>query len=372
MGALVMTLENNDLHMAANPGSLATPKSRPRASDEQYAVDESAPGITQRGDKIRPGVDRWHYPDGSIRNPGREKNEREISLDVPAKVSLYNKSSSAWGSASEGEVTTTCATGTECSATSSSSESPSTVTVGFWRHGIWVPRARTAAEQRAHRGGSGPRRTQRRADRVAAYHDGTWKPAWLTRYIDDRRVREAAQQGGEGPGEGEVTSEAASGNTQLTEPDTAAVTTSDQTKETLAMQWDDVSTDPVSSSDPTEQTDPDPWAGQWQGDPSWWGWTSSWWNEWGGQTCSSSSTTTLPVGDEFLPNQAFFPIVQPIDEEHSWLMHLTGAERRMLQENGVQGPVIERIDALLLQLDDFAATDAGPEARWGLARLSRS
>ena len=94
-----------------------------------------------------------------------------------------------------------------------------------------------------------------------------------------------------------------------------------------------------------------------------WGWQRS--------SSSSSTTTTLPVGDEFLPNQAFFPIIQPIDEEHSWLIHLTGAERRMLQENGVQGPVVERIDALLLQMDDFAATELGPEARWGLARLVR-
>ena len=43
----------------------------------------------------------------------------------------------------------------------------------------------------------------------------------------------------------------------------------------------------------------------------------------------------------------------------------------MLQENGVQTLVVDRVDALLMQMDDLAATELGPEARWGLARLVR-
>ena len=179
---------------------------------------------------------------------------------------------------------------------------------------MWVPRARTAAEQRAHRGGSGPRRTQRRADRVTAYHEGTWKPAWLTRYIDDRREREAAQQGGV---EGDFL-EANPGVAQQTVQETATFASNPgQEKQILSEQGDDISSGLISSNEPSEQTDLDPWSGQWRGDDSWWSWTSSWWDGWGEQTSSSSSTTTLPVGDEFLPNQAFFPVIQRIGTTHA-------------------------------------------------------
>ena len=74
------------------------------------------------------------------------------------------------------------------------SSSSSSSDVGFYKNGIWQPRARTASEQRAHVGGGGPRRTQRRAARVENYLRGTWKPAWLQQYIRDRDARQLAAQ----------------------------------------------------------------------------------------------------------------------------------------------------------------------------------
>ena len=154
-----------------DPGSLATPKSIPRTSDKFYAIDESSPGITQRGDRIRPGVDRWHYPDGSIKNRGREKTNMETEHEQQVlTVSLYDKTLSTWKGHQEdvsasNNGTSTRATGTESSSASSSSETQNPTAVGFWRHGIWVPRARTQAEQRAHQGGSGPK--EHNVDRIA-------------------------------------------------------------------------------------------------------------------------------------------------------------------------------------------------------------
>ena len=46
------------------------------------------------------------------------------------------------------------------------------------------------------------------------------------------------------------------------------------------------------------------------------------------------------------PNIGLFPVVTPIDEEHSWLMQLTGAERARLQETAVPDAVIDRVDDL--------------------------
>ena len=65
--------------------------------------------------------------------------------------------------------------------------------VGFWRHGVFVPRPRTPEELRAHRGGSGIRRTLRKQQRMETYFRGEWRPAWLLQYAQDRAKREAVQ-----------------------------------------------------------------------------------------------------------------------------------------------------------------------------------
>ena len=74
---------------------------------------------------------------------------------------------------------------------SSSSDAP-TSQVGFWRNGQWIGRPRTAAELRAHRGGGGEQRTQRRQQRMKNdYFQGRWKPAWLVSYIQERAQRQS-------------------------------------------------------------------------------------------------------------------------------------------------------------------------------------
>ena len=61
----------------------------------------------------------------------------------------------------------------------------------------------------------------------------------------------------------------------------------------------------------------------------------------------------------------------PPTPPNPWLLQLTGAERRLLQEGGVPELSVERIDLLLECLEDHQAADHGPEARWALARLVR-
>ena len=56
---------------------------------------------------------------------------------------------------------------------------------GFWRAGQWVPRPRTASEERLHRGGQGPVRAERRNARVAAWMDGSFRPAAFRRGVPD-------------------------------------------------------------------------------------------------------------------------------------------------------------------------------------------
>ena len=77
-------------------------------------------------------------------------------------------------------------------ASSSSSSAPEPA--GFYRHGIWQQRPRTPSELRSHQGGNGAKRQQRRADRMAAYFAGNWKPAWFVNYVKEREIRQAACQ----------------------------------------------------------------------------------------------------------------------------------------------------------------------------------
>ena len=159
--------------------------------------NEEVEGVTTRWGVKRAGVDRWHYPNGSVRNRGRDilqsreaVNEHEAPptnesasvisepqgsrppfsvhgvtqhADGPAlkATTFYGEQFEVWASSQaaqdpEQDVSTSagesCLGDSEEGWTSSSSSSE----VGFHKNGIWQPRARTASEHRAHVGGRRP------------------------------------------------------------------------------------------------------------------------------------------------------------------------------------------------------------------------
>ena len=363
-----------------DPSSLATPKGSSLLKVGE--VDWSSPGVTQRGSRTRPGIDRWHNLDGSIRYRLREQQsqaaEHELTPEpravcpepgqansppnpLPAADSSGSLITGREETPAEGPVTSfyadktwkvhdddvsTCDPGRAEGVTSSDSSSCSEV--GFWKNGVWQPRARTAQEARQHRGGGGPQRMMRKQLRMHSYMQGTWRPAWLEHYVEDKKRRQEAVP-------------------EQVVPDPA----------------------PASTPPPPEAThltDPDPWGASWRnGADYWWSasaWGASSWNtsswlstSW---SWSTSSTTTMEPAiqeqEDFPPNFGLFPNVGPAlppTPPNPWLLQLTGAERRLLQEGGVPELPIERIDLLLECLEDHQAADHGPEARWALARLVR-
>ena len=334
------------------PATLATPKMQPGPA-------QAVQGISQRGGKLRHGiVDRWHYPNGSIRVRQRERlaaeaatstqvtagpmdsqqGDHATSPSVPCSSTPMQDPVSFYGrlqkNGSSFEDTSTAVGDMEPASSNSSSSSSPATTIGFWANGIWNPRARTPAEERSHRGGSGPKRTQRRQDRVQRYLAGEWRPAWLEGYIHDRKCREEMQE--------------AESTQAVTEPDPS----------------------------PTPSTDPDPWSGQWQ--DSWWNswsWSSSW-EGWQTPTWTSTSTTSPAAGQEIgFPNDGLMPEVRDVDPrelaEIVWTMQLTESERALLVDAGTPEAVVNRISDLFERLEDHDSLERGPEARWALGRLVR-
>ena len=180
--------------------------------------------------------------------------------------------------------------------------------VGFYKHGVWHNRPRTAWEQRAHSGGQGPARTARRNERCRRWFNGEWRPAWLEQYKRDKAQRESTAS---------------------------------------------------SSSDPNHAGTS--WiAGHGLGSDASSSWTSSWTSgatptaPW--PTSTSSSTTPLLDTE--------YQVSGEHDESH--LMQLTGAERATLQEAGLPEPQLQRVEALMEAMDVFQDGDQGPESRWGL------
>ncbi|CAE7219725.1 unnamed protein product [Symbiodinium microadriaticum] len=176
---------------------------------------DSEPGVIQRFGKWRVGRDRWHRPDGSLINRGRQNLDTSevaasATLELPtiaeeenglavSGVHLHSGEPVVTVSTAAGEMfhvrssqpnqeacsdanSTTASNGTGTSSSASSA-------VGFWQHGVWVARPRTAQEQRAHIGGRGQQRTQRKQQRVRDWQNGLWKPAWLVQYARDRDRR---------------------------------------------------------------------------------------------------------------------------------------------------------------------------------------
>ncbi|OLP76723.1 hypothetical protein AK812_SmicGene43302 [Symbiodinium microadriaticum] len=357
------------LPLGRDPSSLATPKNSGQLRPGE--IDWSSPGITRRGSSVRPGIDRWHHLDGTIRYRLREQQgnasggqasgsaPQTCAKDDESGTGGASSSASSWTSTSfypakqvqsgreEKEAlqeTSTCDTGRGDISSTAVSSNSSCTEVGFWRHGEWHARERTPQEARLHRGGNGPQRSHRKQQRMNSYFQGEWRPAWLEKYIEDRNKRSQAAE--------------------IQEP-----------------------ARPQSASDladtaPTSSTDVDPWSGQWTGrDDSWWG-SSTWgvtsWFSWNASWSWTSSTTTaeptMEVPQELPPNHGLFPDVGPAlppAPPNPWLLQLTGAERRLLQEGGVPELPLERIDLLLECLEDHQAAEHGAEARWALARLAR-
>ena len=385
---------------AGNPGrdptELATPKSRPQPDNVQ-----AEQGITQRGSKIRTGVDRWHHADGSIRNRRRERLAAEAAaaeatdgetMEEEAGTPGASSSSSQLvsfykqplGCRADDSSTTAGEVGRSSTVdTSSNSSSTSAPTVvGFWKNGQWIARARTPVEERAHRGGSGPRRTQRKQERVQAYFAGDWKPAWLRDYISDKMARtqnnvqcERAEQESDGP-------------SRRQDQDSGMEAKSiDEVSEQLNMSAQTV------PPEPTTYTDPDPWSGQWHASDNQWWWdawtsTSSWWDGWSWSTSSSTSPPgnlqelggPWPENVENPPNFGLFPEVHEVGHEAAlagpedddvWRMQLTNAEGAMLRDMGVPERAVHRLEEFFQRLEDYDSFELGPEARWGLARLTR-
>ena len=205
------------------PSSATTPSSSQDSVTSLDNVDWEE-GVTQRWGVFRPGRDRWHNPDGTIKRntlpsvpeerPGEniepfevvDVGQREEETTVKA-VTFYGDRfevrANRGNLPSMGDEVSTTAGEDETSeehelegepdnATSSSDAACTPPTLGFWHHGVWVDRPRTMEEQRRHVGGRGMRRTLKREARMASYFKGDWKPKWLCDYIAQKAERERA------------------------------------------------------------------------------------------------------------------------------------------------------------------------------------
>ena len=175
---------------------------------------------------------------------------------------------------------------------------------GFWRAGRWVPRLRTASEERAHRGGQGPIRSARRQGRVDAWRDGTFRPAAFRRGVPpldspamvEMRARIAAVLAAGAP-TGEITS-----------------------RQWTLQQWEDWET----WNNPALLVD---WSGP--GLPGW----------------------------QFVPED---------ESDEGVFMQLTSEEEGTLHELGVPDEVRRGIRDMLRTMTNHQNEDVGAEYRWGL------
>eukprot|EP00439_Symbiodinium_sp_Y106_P065405 s863_g10.t1 len=68
--------------------------------------------------------------------------------------------------------------------------SSSAATDGFYKHGVWQPRARTEEERRWAAGGQGKVRQDKRSARMKAWASGEWVPSWLRKFREEKEERE--------------------------------------------------------------------------------------------------------------------------------------------------------------------------------------
>ncbi|CAE7358653.1 pol [Symbiodinium sp. CCMP2592] len=283
-------------------------------------VDE---GWTQRFNRARPGRDRWHNADGSIRVRLQERQARQARLDSIAESdpaftiegientnegpiahgkTFYGEhftvSTSGMGaivndSTSAGEDTTTPVEESDDldydgqplpgpvvnspdvpdvpddEMTSSSETSATPGEVGFWRHGVWVGRPRTPAELRDHRGGGGMQRWLKNQRRMREYFRGQWRPAWLVQYARDKAGRQQ-----------QLSSNATTSTPSYDAPSMESGGTNGQTTSSP-------SNDPTVLSTSDEQTTS--WSWTWTG---WGTWTWQQWSTWDGWSWTTETTTT--------------------------------------------------------------------------------
>ena len=345
--------------LASDPtssSSLGAPNLSPASSSSSGTQMEGTPSATSAGEDLdgiiirwgvpRPGRDRWHNKDGTLKKRSPVPVPTPVLTPVPEEsndaeeefveettapfrllearavedehlvkaVTFYGKQFE--GRAGRGPLTTwnqdnsTTAgeeTANESSATSST-DADSSASVGFWRHGEWVNRPRTVEEQRRHIGGRGLRRSLKREARMETYFRGEWRPKWLRDFIEQKEKR---SQGRNWPSEvepGELNTEAAP--SLSSDPDAAG----------RMGDGEDACADPSSSSSATATwTQSGSWepgrkqvCGNWNWEtspsPSWtpgpsianpWadlGWWeqeewNSWWN-WVGASSSNSTWST--------------------------------------------------------------------------------
>ncbi|CAE7666124.1 unnamed protein product [Symbiodinium microadriaticum] len=155
---------------------------------------------------LQGGRDRWHHPDGSLvhRFRGGEFTDYEtltalapVPEEVPADIARLPKPVSSTTGDEPTALTdhsTTAGEDAGLADTEAGLSSNSSCDIGFFKHGEWMPRARTESELRAHRGGQGEIRSKRKRERMQAYFPGQWKPAWLVNYARDKKKREVGTE----------------------------------------------------------------------------------------------------------------------------------------------------------------------------------
>ena len=423
-----MTPETATCPSSASSSSTCAPL--PLSGSDSSPMEPTSPseclpehGITQRGNKIRAGIDRWHHPNGSIRVRRRERleaeargerlhnlqqpipEESEVTFQVVGQTSLngenvvqavtfYGEPFTVWGESGptqaavagapsslgnndDPQLVTDAAVATaDTESSQESSEDMPNQTVGFWRNGEWVPRPRTASERRQQRGGNGPQRAQRKQARLDRYFRGEWLPAWLEQYKADKAQRSVALASIESEpqdclsqlSQQELSSGAASSN----------AATSPVPESALPPTWGDTSWSQTSSWSSSSSS----WS-WWDGCHQWddWGTTESWtWSS------SSSTTSTLkPVPQGSLPTwpHSCYPsssttatlstsLDNEFDEDIHSFMQLRNSERARMQEAGVPASIIQRLETFLQQLDDRQELyGTGAEGRWAIQCMLR-
>ncbi|CAE7824465.1 C28H8.4, partial [Symbiodinium sp. KB8] len=149
---------------ARDPSSLATPKgnSPPKVGE----IDWSSPGVTQRGSRTRPGIDRWHNLDGTIRYRLREEQSQARGPATSPPTDRPSDPSSI-GSDLRPEATQHASSHTS-----------------FYDGKAWQEHAEEP-EVTGETSTCDPSCTE----------GGTWRPAWLERYIEDKKRREDTAPG---------------------------------------------------------------------------------------------------------------------------------------------------------------------------------
>ena len=121
----------------------------------------------------------------------------EMRASSSTSMTTGSTSSPAFREMSGGQASSSPSPSSLPASSSTSTLGKSTMTqsvVGFYRHGEFVPRERTAEEKRRQQGGQGPQRTARRAARMEQWQQGAWLPSWLRQYQHEKAERDAHRQ----------------------------------------------------------------------------------------------------------------------------------------------------------------------------------